>query len=108
MLTLRYLPCLQVEILLTLQRLTEQFAAAAMSIQQSRPFDAVCIIVPGCIAAVADAVIRKLAIDEPSEMCSHLLGQTIAGVQLGHPGFGLSVGSFATQVEEYVLMMTTA
>ncbi len=84
--------------LITLQRLTEQFAAAALSIQQSRPFDAVCIVVPGCIAALADSIIRKLAIDEPSELCSHLMGRTIAGVQLGHPGFGISVGSFATQV----------
>lgn len=49
---------LQVELMLTLQRLSENFAAAAMSIQQSRPFDAVCIVVPGCIAALADALVR--------------------------------------------------
>jgi hypothetical protein len=52
--------------MLTLQRLSEHFAASAMSIQQSRPFDAVCIIVPGCICAISDAIMRKIAIDEPS------------------------------------------
>jgi hypothetical protein len=90
---------LQVEILLTIQRLAENFAAAAMSIQQSRPFDAVCIIVPAVMACLSDSVIRKLAIDEPSELSSHLMGRTTAGMQLGHPGFGISAGSFATQSE---------
>jgi hypothetical protein len=55
-----------VELLITLQRIIEHFGAAAMSIQQSRPFDAVCIVVPGCITAIADSIMRKLAIDEPS------------------------------------------
>ena len=70
-----------------------------MSIQQSRPFDGVGIVVTGCIAALSDAIIRKLAIDEPSEVCSHLMGKTVTGRQLGHPGFGVGVGSFATQSE---------
>lgn len=90
---------LQVELLLTIQRLIEHFAAAAMSIQQSRPSDAVCIIVPGCMCAISDAVIRRIAEDEPSEVSSHLMGRTIGGKQLGHPGYGISVGSFATQSE---------
>jgi hypothetical protein len=90
---------LQVELLLTIQRLAENFAAAAMSIQQSRPFDAVCIIVPACMSCLSDAIIRKLAVDEPSEFCSHLMGRTTSGIQLGHPGFGISAGSFATQSE---------
>jgi hypothetical protein len=71
-----------------------------MSIQQSRSFDGVCIIVPGCIAAVADAIIRRLATNHPSEVCSHLCGKTVYGQQLGHPGFGVSVGSFASQVSD--------
>jgi hypothetical protein len=87
-----------VELLLTLQRLSEHFAAAFFSIQQSRPFDAVGIVVTGCMSAVADAIMRKIAIDEPSEVCSHLMGRTVDGRQLGLPGFGISVGTFATQV----------
>jgi hypothetical protein len=59
---------LQVELLITLQRLIEHFSAAAMSIQQSRPFDGVCIVVPGCICAIADALVRRIATDEPSEV----------------------------------------
>jgi hypothetical protein len=39
-----------------------------MSIQQSRPFDGVCIVVPGCICAIADALVRRIATDEPSEV----------------------------------------
>jgi hypothetical protein len=65
---------LQVELLLTLGRLAETFAAAAMSIQHNRSFDAVCVVVPGCIAAIADAVIRRLATDRPSEVSAVLIG----------------------------------
>lgn len=87
------------ELLLCLQRLAEHFMAAAMSLVQSRPFDATCIIVSGCLAALADAIMRQIATDEPSVMCSHLMGRTITGRQLGRPGYGISVGSFATQSE---------
>ena len=90
---------LQVELMLTLQRLCEHFVSSVMSIQQSRPFDAVCIVVPGCICAISDALMRKIATDEPSEACSHLMGRTAEGRQLGYAGYGLSVGSFATQSE---------
>lgn len=94
---------LQVELLLTLQRLIEHFTAAAMSIQQSRSFDGVCIIVPGCIAALADAIIRQVAVDEPSEASAQLSGKTVQGRQLGVPGFGISIGSYATQVCTYFI-----
>ena len=79
---------LQVELMEILQRITEHFAAAALSIQLSRPFDAVCIVVTGCLAAVADSIVRKRAIDQPAEVSCHLSGKTIAGRQLGHPGYG--------------------
>ena len=70
-----------------------------MSIQQSRSFDGVCIIVVGCITAIADAIIRKIAIDQPSLVCCHLMGRTIDGRQLGRPGFGISISSFETQCD---------
>jgi hypothetical protein len=82
-----------------LQRITEHFASSALSIQQSRAFDAKCIIVTGCLTAVADAIVRRIAIDEPSAACSHLSGRTVTGRQMGTPGFGLSVANFATQSE---------
>eukprot|EP01033_Poteriospumella_lacustris_P010457 gene10460-7435_t len=90
---------LQVELMLCLQRVTEHFAAAVLSIQQSRSFDASIIIVNGCLTALADAIMRKVAIDEPSEACSHLMGRSANNRQLGYAGFGISVGSFATQCE---------
>jgi hypothetical protein len=91
---------LQVELLLCLQRLGDNFAAAAMSIQHSRPFDAVCMVVPGLMACLADSVLRRLATDRPSKFTGVLLGLNAAdGRRLGFPGFGLSVGSFADQTQ---------
>ena len=89
---------LQESLLSTLHRLAEHFVAAAISIPQTRAFDAVCCVVPGCIAAIADAVCRRAATDHPSAVCTHLFGRTSRGKQLGLPGYGLSVASFATQV----------
>ena len=88
---------LQESLMSTLQRLVEQFVAAALSIPQTRAFDAVCCVVPGCIAAIADAVMRRSATDHPSAACTHLFGRTSKGKQLGLPGYGLAVGSFAKQ-----------
>lgn len=70
-----------------------------MSLVQTRTFDATGIIVTGCITALTDAIIRKIAVDEPSEVCSHLLGRTVSGRQLGHPGYGISISTFAYQCE---------
>ena len=88
---------LQESVLATLHRLMEHFAAAAVSIPLSRSFDAVCCVVPGCIAAIADSVMRRAATDHPSAACTHLFGCTTKGKQLGLPGYGLDVGSFAIQ-----------
>ena len=88
---------LQESLLATLHRLMEHFAAAAVSIPQNRAFDAVCCVVPGCIAAIADSVMRRAATDHPSAACTHLFGCTTKGKQLGLPGYGLDVGSFAVQ-----------
>ena len=55
----------QVELMLTLRRLVEVFVGSFVNIQLSRPLDAVAIVVPGCIAAVGDAVMRRRASDHP-------------------------------------------
>ncbi len=57
---------MQVELLLVLQRLTEHFAAATMSIEPTRPFDSVRIVVCGCICAIADSLLRRHATNNPS------------------------------------------
>ncbi len=59
---------LQLDILILLQRIIEHFASSALSLQATRSFDAVRIIVPACIAAIADAAMRKKATDIPSEV----------------------------------------
>ena len=87
----------QIEMMLTLERIAEHFCAATMSIRPCKELDAAAIIVNGCIVAVADAIMRRRATDHPSEACSHLMGQLRDGQQLGIPGFGLSVSSFASQ-----------
>ena len=89
---------LQVELALTIRRLVEQFAAACLSIQHSRSFDAVCTIVPGVATAIMDSLLRRLATDQPSEFTAILMGCTVEGRHLGMSGFGVSVGSFAEQV----------
>eukprot|EP00808_Paulinella_micropora_P006835 g75373.t1 len=90
---------LQVELMLELQRLSEHFASKVLSLHQCRELDAVCMIIPGVIAAIADAVMRKRAVDLPSEACTHLMGQLRDGKQLGIPGFGLTCSTFQTQIE---------
>ena len=66
----------QVELLLTIQRLMEQFAAACFSIQQTRSFDAVMVCVSGCMCAITDAVLRRRAMDDVSAVssCKYLIG----------------------------------
>ena len=64
---------MQVELLQILKRIMEHFYWSSMSIRQSRPFDAACIILPGCIAAIADSILRRRAFDHPSEVCTCLL-----------------------------------
>ncbi|MGB1599792.1 MAG: RING finger protein, partial [Promethearchaeia archaeon] len=90
---------LQVEMMLVLQRLMEHFASAVLSMQASRPLDALRVVVPGCICALSDAIIRRRAIDNPSVACSLLMGLDVNGRQLGVQGFGIGVGLFASQTE---------
>ena len=90
---------LQVELLMVLQRIMEHFTAAVLSMQASKALDGARVVIPGCVCAIADAVIRRRAYDEPSEACAQLMGQNKSGKQLGVFGFGIGVGSFATQTE---------
>lgn len=89
----------QLQIMETLERIMHHFVAASNSICESREHDTIRVIVGGCMAVIADAVMRRRATDHPSEICSHLMGQLRDGKQLGIPGFGLSYSSFDTQTE---------
>ena len=54
---------LQVELQMTLLRLMEHFSSAAFSIPQSRSIDAVCCIVPACIAVSVGVGVYCLLLD---------------------------------------------
>ncbi len=90
---------LQVELLMVLQRIIEHFTAAVLSLQATKALDGARVVIPGCICAIADAVIRRRAYDQPSEACAQLMGQDKTGKQLGVFGFGIGVGAFSTQTE---------
>ena len=64
----------QLDLMLLLHRIMEHFVAAAFSVKHTRAMDAVRMVVSACIAAVADAIMRKVATDIPSEVCLHLAG----------------------------------
>ena len=79
----------QLDTIVILHRLVEHFAAAASSLQATKPFDAVRIIVPGVIAAVADGLLRQpIHNPNPSPFCEEL-----------KTGYGLSTGHLAAQTE---------
>jgi len=80
---------LQLDILILLQRLAEHFTSSALAIRPTRPFDAVRIVVPACIAAIADSVIRRRATDVPSDF----------SIALMETRSGLSTSQFAAQSE---------
>ena len=79
-----------------LARVLEHFAAAALSLNHTRSADAVRMVVPACIAAIADCVFRQKAITNyPSELCTHLGG--VADGDDAHKGFTLDCGALAAQ-----------
>lgn len=94
----------QLDVLILLQRLIEHFAAAAFTVDHTRPIDAVRMVVPLCIAAVADALLRKVAVDIPSIISLHLVGGGV-GAELGQEGRGyaLSSGALARQAATIVV-----
>ena len=93
---LRY--ALQLDILILLQRIVEHFAASVFSLQPSRSFDAVRVLIPAALLAVADAVLRKEATDIPSEVSVNLMGHP-----LGLLPYGINVGRLIEQSEVMVL-----
>ena len=83
-----------------LSRIAEHFAATALSLNHTRSLDAVRMVVPACIAAAADCVMRQTATNKPSELCLHLAGISTTDAFLGmeaHEGFALDAGALAAQ-----------
>lgn len=88
----------QLDIMILLQRIMENFASAAFSLHSTKSFDAVRIVVAAAIAAVADCVMRRRASDMPSAVSTHLLGETVDGSSV-HGPFGIDTSTFAVQSE---------
>jgi hypothetical protein len=85
----------QLDAMLLLQRLVEHFAASVFGVDHTRSLDAVRMVVPACIAAVADCIMRQIAADLPSEVCIHLSGRSSSsgGSNGGGSGGGSGNGS---------------
>eukprot|EP00397_Hematodinium_sp_SG-2012_P000007 GEMP01000007.1.p1 GENE.GEMP01000007.1~~GEMP01000007.1.p1 ORF type:complete len:5820 (+),score=1409.10 GEMP01000007.1:169-17628(+) len=86
-------------LLLVLQRLMEHFAAAALSLRNSRSFDATKIVVSACMAAIADNALRQ---DIPDKS---LFMEQLQGKPVGKSGNRLACDLFVVQCE--TLEMTT-
>ena len=80
----------QLDLLILLQRLIEHFAAAAFSLDHTRAADAVRMVVPACIAAVADCVLRQVASDIPSEASTHLVKYALSAGHLAKQSAGIA------------------
>lgn len=88
----------QLDLLMILRRLMQQFAVSGLTARKDCPQDAaVFSTVPLCISAVADAVMRKIATDIPSRVSCHLLGQTIDGESTG-PGYAFRPLAYRRQI----------
>ena len=85
----------QLSLLILLQRTIEHFASSALSLNHTRSLDAVRMVVPTCVATIADCVLRQLATNIPSELSHHL--RCVVSGEEQHKGFGLDAGALAVQ-----------
>eukprot|EP00755_Sulcionema_specki_P005608 Sspe_Gene.33212::Locus_16237_Transcript_1_1_Confidence_1.000_Length_12018::g.33212::m.33212 len=83
----------QLDILNLLGRVMEHWVAACFSLKPTPEFDIVRITVLGSIMAIADCIIRQVAVDEPSRFSQHLSGHR------DKAPFAPSVGYFSKQSE---------
>lgn len=73
----------QHDLLVTLERLAEHFAAAALSLTHTPSLDAVRIVVPAAMAAIGDAILRQEPTDVDSSLVSvYLKYFTMGGAEL--------------------------
>lgn len=80
----------QVDLLDLLRRMSRHLACVALSLKVTRSLDAARILANGCIAVVADAVLRRPATDMPSWLSLHYSGD----VQGPTMPFGFDLGVY--------------
>ena len=71
--------------------------ASTLSLDHTRAIDGVRMVVPACIAAVADVVMRAIATDKPSRVCLRLRGTH------DQKGFTIGAAALAKQAAEVVV-----
>jgi hypothetical protein len=83
----------QIELVRLLGDIATDYAAISLSMYPTNSFDATRMLVMGCIACIADAILRIQACDAPS-----IFSQQYAGVAAG-PGrpFGIEIGDYARE-----------
>ena len=84
----------QSEIFHLLHLLTRHYGAVTMSLKVTRSFDGARIVTLACIASIADALLRKVASDFPSELSLHYAGKV--GAPMCTP-FYVDTNAFAAE-----------
>jgi len=90
----------QVEILRLLALLSEHLAAAVLSLTSTRSFDACRILAVAAVAAIADAVMRKVASDVPCHLSLEYSGKGRGPIS----AYGFESSSFAVESETMQLI----
>lgn len=80
----------QVDLLDLLRRISRHLACVALSLKVTQSLDAERILAAGCIAVIADAVLRRSATDMPSWLSLHYSGD----VQGPTMPFGFDIGMY--------------
>lgn len=85
----------QTDLLRLLKEVGRHYAAAALSLKVTRSFDAARILTMASMTAVADAVLRAVAHDIPSQLSLHYSGRAFGPVK----PFGVDVGFLGAESE---------
>ena len=79
----------------SLDMLCRHYTTVSMSLNATRSFDVVRMLVLGCMACVADVILRISACDDPSELSLHYACTAAGPVK----PFGFEMGHYAQESE---------
>ena len=91
----------QTDLLRLINHVCRHFCAASLSLQVTRSFDAARILTMACMVCVADAVMRVIACDIPSQLALHYSG--LAPGAHVHP-YGVAMHVFAKESESFMFL----
>ena len=90
----------QADLLRSLHIVAQHFSCASLSLRLTRSFDAVRILTMAALSTIADAVLRVVACDVPSELSLHYSGK--ADGPMCTP-FGVEMRMFAAESSNFLL-----